>query len=121
MSKDYNPIDWYWIVGGETRVFSSKAGNFVQPSNAAYVAWVAEGGVPTRIASKADLGEVLAPYQIRPADVDVLDGYQDAHSRKITIEVVAKVLFAQANEIRALKGQPAVNAAQFRAYVKGLM
>lgn len=120
--RDYNPLDWYWFVGGdETSVFSSKAGNFVLPSNAAYVAWRAEGNAPTRIASKAELGEVLAPYQIRPADVDVLDGYQDAHSRKITIEVVAKLLFALTNEIRALKGQPALSAAQFRAYVKGLM
>lgn len=120
--RDYNPSDWYWFVDGdETRVFSSKAGNFVQPSNAAYAAWLAEGGVPTRIASKAELGEALAPYQIRPADVDVLDGYQDAHSRRITIEVVAKVLFSLTNEVRALKGQPALTGAQFRAHVKGLM
>ncbi len=120
--RDYTPSDWYWIVGGdETRVFSSKGGAFVLVADAAYAAWVAEGNAPTRIASKAELGEVLAPYQIRPADADVLDGYQDAHSRKITIEVVAKVLFAQANEIRALKGQAALTGAQFRAYVKGLM
>lgn len=77
--------------------------------------------MPTRIATEAELGEVLADYQIRPNAANVLDGYRDRHSRKITVEVIAKVLFAQANEIRALKGQPALNAAQFRAYVKGLM
>jgi hypothetical protein len=122
MPSDYNPIDWYWFVNGdETRVFSSKSGSFVQPSDAAYAAWLAQGNAPTRIASKAELGEVLAPYQIRPSDVDVLDGYQDAHSKKITLEVVAKLLLWLVNEVRTLKGQPTVTANQFRAFVKGLM
>lgn len=119
---NYNPLNWYWIVGGdETKVFSSKSGSFVQSDNSTYMEWVNEGGTPTHVVSKAELGEVLAPYQIRPIDIDVLDGYQDAHSRKITIEVIAKVLFALTNEVRALKGQPTINAAQFRNYVKGLM
>lgn len=121
--KPYNPQDWYWIVGGdETKVFSSAAGNYVQPSNAAFVEWSADGGTtPTRIASEAALGEVLAPYSIRPVAATVLDGYQDTQSRKLTIEVVGKVLFNLANEVRALKGQQALTAAQFRNYVKGLM
>ena len=122
MSIPFNPQAWYWIVGGdETRVFSSASGNYVQPSNAAYLAWVESGGIPSRIASEAELGEVLAPYSIRPIAATVLDGYQDVQARKLTIEVVAKVLFNLANEIRALKGQSTLTAAQFRNYVKGLM
>ncbi len=120
--KPYNPTNWYWIVGGdETKVFSSASGNYVQPNNPAYAAWRADGTTPTRIASDAELGEVLAPYSIRPAAAAVLDGYQDVQARKLTIEVVAKVLFNLANEVRALKGQQALTANQFRNYVKGLM
>lgn len=64
---------------------------------------------------------MLAPYSLRPTATNVLDGYQDSQSRKLTLEVVAKVLFNLANEVRALKGQPALTAAQLRNYVKGLM
>lgn len=120
--KIYDPPDWYWIVNDdETKVFSSSVGDYVQSDDATYRAWGADGTQPTRIASEEELGEVLAEYQIRPAAANVLDGYKDKHSRKITIEVIAKVLFAYANEIRALKGQQPINAAQFRQYVKGLM
>lgn len=118
----YDPAAWYWIVGGDTsKVYSGAAGAYVQPSNAGYVTWLARGNTATSIASEAELGEVLAQYQLRPTPTAVLDGYQDAHSRKLTIEIVAKVLFAYANEIRALKGQAPINANQFRQYVKDLM
>lgn len=120
--KTFTPTDWYWIVAGdETKVFSSARGSMVPASNATYQAWLADGTLPTRIASKAELGDVLAPYSVRPTDADVLDGYQDTQSRKLTIEVVGKVLFNLANEVRALKGQQALTANQFRNYVKGLM
>lgn len=119
---NFNPLDWYWIVGGnETRIYSSASGNYVQPTNAAYVAWVESGGTPTRIASDAELGEVLAPYSVRPVAANVLDGYQDTQARKLTLEIAAKLFFHQHNEIRALKGQAPLTANQFRNYVKGLM
>ena len=122
MPKAFDPLNWYWIIGAdETRVYSSASGDMVQVSNAAYVDWLSDGTLPTNIASKAELGEVLAPYSVRPTDVDVLDGYQDTQSRKLTLEIVAKVLFNYANEIRALKGQAPIKANQFRAFVKGLM
>lgn len=122
MSKPYDVSNWYWIVNGDiAKVFSSAIGDYVQTTNDAYVGWLADGTAPTRIANEAELGEVLAEYQIRPNAANVLDGYKDKHSRKITLEVVAKLLFAYANEIRALKGQSALTAAQFRQYVKGLM
>lgn len=118
----YNPFNWYWIVAGSTtQVYSSATSDYVPVDNATYAAWVAAGNSATRIATEAELGEVLAPYQIRPTAPNVLDGYQDAHSKKITIEVVAKILLWLVNEVRSLKGQPAINAAQFRAFVKGLM
>lgn len=116
----YDPFDWYWIVGGE-RVFSSAAATYVLADNAAYLAWTASGGIPTAIASEAELGEVLAPLNIRPTPVNVLDAYQDTQARILTVEVVAKVLFKLVNEICVLKGQQQITAAQFRAYVKGLM
>lgn len=116
------PFDWYWIVGGnEAHVFSSKTGAFVPVGNKDYAAFLAAGHGPTRILNEAELGEVLAPYNIRPAAETVLDAYKDTQSRKLTVEVVAKVLFNLVNEVRALKGQQPVTAQQFRAYVKDLM
>ena len=122
MPDKYEPSNWYWTVANDdTKAYSSAAGDYVQPSNAAFVAWVNRGNFPTRIASEAELGEVLAQYQLRPAAANVLDGYQDAHSRKLTIEIVAKILLWLVNEVRTLKGQPTVTAAQFRTFVKSLM
>lgn len=64
---------------------------------------------------------MLAPYSLRPTAANVLDGYQDTQSRKLTIEIVAKVLLWLVNEVRTLKGQQTISAAGFRAFVKGLM
>ena len=119
---EYDPENWYWIVGGdETKVFSSKSGNFVAASDAAYLSWRGAGGIPTRILNTAELGEVLAPFNIRPAHAAVLDGYTEAQASKLTLEVVAKVLFWSVNEIRVLKGQQPVTANQFKTFLKGLM
>lgn len=118
----FNPQNWYWAVAGATTlVYSSAAGDYVQASDPTYVAWRESGGLPTQIANEAELGEVLAAYSLRPAAANVLDGYQDTQSRQLTIQVVAKILLWLVNEVRTLKGQPTVNAAQFRAFVKGLM
>lgn len=118
----YNPKDWYWFVAGdETKVFSSKRGDFFPVSDAAYQAWLASRGVTSRIASAAELGEVLAPYNIRPKHAAILDGYTETQASKLTLEVVAKVLFWSVNEIRVLKGQQPVTANQFKTFLKGLM
>jgi hypothetical protein len=119
---EFDVKDWYWIVAGDdTRLFSSKTGDYVLPGNAAYVAWLAAGGAPTRIVSEAELGEVLAPHSIRPVRATVLDAYKDEQARKLTIETIAKVAFNHENRIRALEGRQAVNAAQFRQALKDLM
>jgi len=118
----YSPHDWYWVVAGSSnQVYSSKAGDYVPLANVGYQSWLALGNRPTSIKTEADLGEVLALYQLRPTPASALDSYQDAHSRKITLEVVAKLLLWLVNEVRTLKGQPTVTAAQFRTFVKGLM
>ena len=118
----FDPKNWFWIVGGdESQVFSSKSGNYILASDAGYVAWVASGGMPTRIASAVELGEVLAPHNVRPAQSAVLDSYTETQARKLTLEVVAKILFWAVNEIRVLKGQNPVTANQFKTFLKGLM
>jgi hypothetical protein len=122
MAISYNPKNWYWAVNGSTtQVYSSKAGNYVPVDDATYLAWLESGGRATPIASEASLGELLAPYALRPAAANVLDGYTESQARKLTIEVVAKVLFNIVNEIRVLKGQQPVTAQQFKNYVKGLL
>lgn len=122
MSKEYEITNWYWIVGGdETKVFSSASGDYVSANNPAFVAWKADGTVPTQILNEDELGEVLAPYNIRPAAANVLDKYKDAQAKELTIKTVAKALFFMANEIRALKGQNAITPQQFRGWLKDLM
>lgn len=60
MSKSYKPAAWFWIVGGdESQVYSSAQPGFVQATDPAYLQWVEEGGMPTRIASLDDLRDVL--------------------------------------------------------------
>jgi hypothetical protein len=118
----YNIKDWYWIVAGdETRVFSSKTGDYVLPNAPGYVTWLSSGNVPTRIASEAELGEVLAPHAIRPVRATVLDAYKDSQAAKLTVETVAKVAFNHENRIRVLEGRQPVNANQFRQALKDLM
>lgn len=120
--KFYTPENWYWKVDGSTtQVFSSAIGNYVPVSDAAFIAWQADGTMPTPIVSEAELGDVLAPYNLRPVHAAVLDGYQDSQARKLTVETVAKALFFMANEIRVLKGQAPLTAPQFRTFLKGLM
>lgn len=46
----------YWIVGGnEARVWSSFLRGYVPSNFDAYTAWVADGGLPSRIISEGDL------------------------------------------------------------------
>lgn len=118
----YSPDSWFWVVGGdETRVYSSAAGRFVQPGNAAYQAFLAAGGIATRIASADDLGDVLADAGVRPEDATLLDRFKDRQSVNISVKTLAKVLFVFANEIRVLKGQQALTAQQFRGWLKEQM
>jgi len=121
--KIYDPKNWYWIVAGdESRVFSSAAGNFVPANDAAFTAWKADGTMPTRIASEAELGEVLAEARVRPQRAAVLDAYKGQHAKRMTDEVQTKALLWCINEIRTLKGEaPLTTGAAIRAFLKELM
>lgn len=123
MAKEYNPSNWYWIVGGnEAQVFSSAVGNYVPANDAAYLAWIADGTQPTRIASEAELGEVLADARVRPQRAAVLDAYKGQHAKRMTDEVQTKALLWCINEILTLKGQPALTkGADIRSFLKELM
>lgn len=117
-----NMADWYWTVNGDTtKVYSSRVGDYIPVSDSSYVTWLSMDNVPTRIASEEELGEVLANASVRPANANVLDSYKDKQARRLTIEIVAKILLWCVNEIRQLKGQQPVNAAQFRTFIKDQM
>lgn len=72
---EFNPLDWYWLVGGaETRVWSSARGTYAQADDTDYQAWLAAGGSVTRIASEEELTDALRPFGLKgpyiaPADV----------------------------------------------------
>ncbi len=57
----YTPANWYWLVvtGDEARLWSSRAAAYVSAEDATYRAWLGKGGQPTRIASEAELADVL--------------------------------------------------------------
>jgi hypothetical protein len=119
----FNPKNWYWrVAGDDTKVYSSAAGDYVPVADAAYQAWLLDPEHrTTNIASEAELGEVLSRYSLRPIAAQVLDGYTETQAKKLTLEVVAKILFYLTNEVRALKGQQPVTAQQFKTFVKGLL
>ena len=56
----YNAASWYWIVASSaTQVYSSAAAAYVPVSDVGYVAWLVAGNRPSRIASEAELVDVL--------------------------------------------------------------
>jgi hypothetical protein len=121
--KTYNPAKWYWIVAGdETKVFSSAVGNFVLANDATFLAWKGDGTLPSRIASEAELGEVLADARVRPQRAAVLDAYKGQHAKRMTDEVQTKAILWCINQIRTLKGEtPLTTGAAIRAFLKELM
>lgn len=57
---EYAPANWYWIIAGDDRqVYSSARASTVAIGDKAYKTWLAQGNVPTRIASMDELKEVL--------------------------------------------------------------
>lgn len=67
----FDPYHWYWLAD-DGRLYSSRAGALVEPTDAAVDAWRADGRHPTRWPAD-DAGEqtdaalqaVLAPYGLR--------------------------------------------------------
>jgi hypothetical protein len=57
------PFDWYWIVAGDvSHVYSSKRHAYFAISDATYVTWKATFGVPSFIATEAEMLAMLATY-----------------------------------------------------------
>lgn len=122
MPSIYNPLDWYWIVGGdETKAYSSKTGDYVASDDATFVAWKLAGNSPTRIASTDELAEVLDGARARPVNADLLDRFKTSQASKLTLELVAKVLFNHENRLRALEGKATVTANQFANALKAML
>lgn len=120
--SEYTPSNWYWYVAGDqSQAYSSVIGDFVQASDPTFQAWIAAGNTPTKIASNAELGAVLAPYSLRPSHAGVLDGYLNAQVNELTVATVAKVCFNHENRLRVLEGKAQVSAQQFLTVLKGLM
>lgn len=53
----FQPGDWYWSIGG--RLYASARNIYVGADDAALMAWQAAGGLAPRIASEAELWDVL--------------------------------------------------------------
>jgi hypothetical protein len=125
----YDPKNWYWVVGGSTtQVYSSAIGDYVPVADATYVAWLANGNVPTKISTEAGLGAVLAPYLLRPVAANVLDGYKDSLAVSTVAQVAFKIMFNHENRLRAIErnlglngSPPDLTAGQAKAAVKALM
>lgn len=117
--KFYNPADWYWTVGGDTtRVFSSKSGDYVPSTDAAYAAFLSDGTAATRIDTEANLGEVLAASLQRPTNAGILDGYLGSQANGVLVQVPFKLIFDLRNDVNVLQGVPKFTVAQARNYVK---
>ena len=57
---EYAPANWYWIIAGDDKqVYSSARSAPVSVGDKAYKTWLAQGNVPTRIASMDELKDVL--------------------------------------------------------------
>jgi hypothetical protein len=120
--KDYTPTNWYWIVGGDpSQVYSSAVGTYVPSSDPTYVDWAADGTPPTRVANEDELGDVLANASLRPVNAVVLDKFKGAQASKLTLELVAKVLFNHENRIRAAESKASITAAQFANALKAML
>jgi hypothetical protein len=61
MTSNYNPSNWYWLVGNKpSQVFSSAVPGYVALNNATYDAWTAAGNKATNALSDGELTDVLA-------------------------------------------------------------
>lgn len=125
MKSNYDPKNWYWLVGvDQTKVYSSQAGDYVPLTDPTFQAWSVDGTLPAKIDTEASLGALLSPYYpdvARPVAANVLAGYQQDQSDDIFRHKLIKLLFALLNRIQVLEGKSALTLVQARAYVKGLM
>jgi len=120
---NFDPRKWYWIVGGnEAQVYSSVVSNYVPVADQTYQAWLAAGGMTTRIASELELGAVLVPWSLRPIHPGVLQGYDDAIVAELdTMKIMRAFSLVMLDEINILRQQhslPDRTVAQLKAAVR---
>lgn len=95
MMDDYNPFDWFWIVGGdESRYWSSASG--------AYVNTLPDGGTATQIASEGELTDVLAVYDLPGPIVRVPISVS---ARQFKLQLLASSLLDQVEAFIVSQGQ----------------
>ncbi len=59
------PFDWYWFVAGdETQVYSSKRRAYFAVADSAYVTWKQTFGMPSQIATEAEMLSILTMFGI---------------------------------------------------------
>lgn len=122
MPRPFDAYDWYWKVGSDdTKVFSSKSTDYVLVSDPEYVAFLGDGNSPAVTDSQGTLAAYLATLSIRPSNASVLDAYRGSQASKLTLEIVAKVLFNHENRVRALENKPPVTANQFINVLKAML
>jgi hypothetical protein len=125
MAFPFDVRDWYWYVAfDQTRAYSSKVKDYVPNNDPTFRGWRLAGNTPTSIATEHELGEVLANYNdmtLQPVAAGVLDGYSDFIAARTTATYVNRLLFEYENRLRALEGQPAMSATEFRQKIKGLV
>lgn len=128
MKGDYKASDWYWIVGGSTtQVFSSFAKSYVPVSNARYVAWVADRHRPTKIATEAELFDVLAEQapECLPDNAAAIEARRTRIINTLDKLEVGKVLaivaFDHENRIRVLEKKATITKAQFLNALKAML
>jgi hypothetical protein len=109
------------VADSATQVYSSASGAYVPVSDTAYVAWLANGNIPTKIAVEQDLWDLLTAAGIAiPSGAVISDPQKDATFADIPL-AVQRWAFAVDNRVRALEGQSTRTAAQFKTYVKSLL
>lgn len=101
--NDYDPLDWYWIVGDDlSRVWSSARGRYYALSNELYRDWLGDGRLPTRITSEAELADVLQGYGLAGPTVPT------------RYKIPKNLIFSRATDEEADGMDAAINAAGAR-------
>jgi hypothetical protein len=68
--SNYDPANWYWVVGGSTsQVYASARAAYVDVTDTTYEAWLSAGGFPTKIDTDSDLKLVL--FQADALSIDL--------------------------------------------------
>lgn len=118
----YNPRDHYWIVGGSTtQVYASARAQFVPAVDSTYLAWLGAGNIPTRIASNAELYDVLIDAGF-PSGIETAgqDRVKDVALDRMDL-VMFRIMFNMENRVRVLEGRPSVTMNQYRTAIKALL